>query len=90
MVPEGDGIIVHPAYCITSVTLQHSLFIFWQIFIGGSGNKLSGIRKDRHEGQDVSAYTPDFVTGNELRGFWITYVNGNIALGREFEVDIYE
>lgn len=56
--------------------------------LGGWSNNKSVIRDDRDNPADVKVevHTPDLLSDEELRSFWITYADNNIAVGRDKEV----
>ncbi|XP_078660571.1 uncharacterized protein LOC144905067 isoform X1 [Branchiostoma floridae x Branchiostoma belcheri] len=58
----------------------------YEIVIGGWWNAHSVIRRS-HEGHiEATAATPDILSADELRGFWISWSpDGTIAVGREGE-----
>lgn len=58
----------------------------YEIFIGGWGNTKSIIRKNRTKPDVAEVPTPGILDGNEYRGFWIRWQNGNISVGRENEI----
>ncbi|XP_030755376.1 uncharacterized protein LOC115881830 [Sitophilus oryzae] len=55
----------------------------YEIFIGGWGNTKSIIRKNRTKPDVAEAPTPNILSGDEFRGFWIRWNNGQIGVGRE-------
>lgn len=55
----------------------------YEIFIGGWGNSKSVIRKNRSKPEVAEADTPGILNGDELRGFWIRWQDGNITVGKE-------
>ncbi|XP_034248555.1 uncharacterized protein LOC117649696 [Thrips palmi] len=59
----------------------------YEIFIGGWGNQKTAIRRNREKPDKSLADTPNVVTGDELRGFWVRWGNGSVAVGREGEQD---
>lgn len=59
---------------------------FIEVFFGGWGNKKSVIRRDRTKPEVAEAETPEILSKDEFRGFWIRWDNnGNITAGREGE-----
>jgi len=56
-----------------------------EIMIGGWGNTKTAIRKDRTKPDKALVDTPGILSAGELRGFWVRWANGNIAVGREGE-----
>lgn len=57
----------------------------YEVFLGGWGNSKSCIRKNRTKPDVAEAPTPGILNGDEFRGFWIRWENGNISVGREGE-----
>lgn len=55
----------------------------YEVFIGGWGNSKSVIRKNRTKPEVCEANTPGYLNGDEYRGFWIRWENGNISVGTE-------
>ncbi|XP_046662124.1 uncharacterized protein LOC124355168 isoform X2 [Homalodisca vitripennis] len=58
-----------------------------EVFIGGWSNQKSAIRRDRATPDKANVETPDILSNDELRGFWINYLGGAIAVGKESEVE---
>ncbi|XP_054278824.1 uncharacterized protein LOC128997238 isoform X1 [Macrosteles quadrilineatus] len=58
-----------------------------EVFIGGWSNQKSAIRRDRAKPDKAVVDTPDALTNEEFRGFWINYLGGAIAVGRENEIE---
>jgi len=58
-----------------------------EIFIGGWSNQKSAIRRDRAKPDKALVDTPDALSNDEFRGFWINYLGGAIAVGRENEIE---
>lgn len=56
-----------------------------EIFIGGWGNSKSAIRFNETKPDKQQADTPDIVSGDEFRRFWITFKQNVIRCGREGE-----
>jgi len=54
-----------------------------QVFIGGWSNSKSVIRRNRTKPDVAEKDTPDILSANEFRGFWISWDNGNINVGKE-------
>ena len=55
----------------------------YEVVIGGWSNTKSVIRRAKQSQQKVEASTPSIVSPTEFRGFWITYNNGVIKVGKE-------
>ncbi|GLG97810.1 uncharacterized protein GBIM_04492 [Gryllus bimaculatus] len=55
------------------------------VFIGGWGNTKSVIRRDRTKPDKAEAETPDILSGDEFRGFWLRWNGGLIEVGKEGE-----
>ncbi|XP_077996703.1 C3 and PZP-like alpha-2-macroglobulin domain-containing protein 8 [Glandiceps talaboti] len=55
----------------------------YEIGIGGSMNSKSFIRRSKGGQNCVFANTPSILSPNEFRGFWITYNNSVIKVGKE-------
>ncbi|XP_077862604.1 uncharacterized protein LOC100373394 [Saccoglossus kowalevskii] len=64
---------------------QHDLATMYAIVIGGLGNTQSFIRRSKQGLNMVSEYTPDILSPSEFRGFWVTWHNGVIKVGRAGE-----
>ncbi|KAF7281181.1 uncharacterized protein LOC143198744 [Rhynchophorus ferrugineus] len=58
----------------------------YEIFIGGWGNSKSIIRKNRTKPDVAETPTPNILSADEFRGFWIRWSNGTITVGREGDV----
>lgn len=58
-----------------------------QIFFGGWNNQKTAIRKNRAKPDKALVDTPDICSNDDLRGFWIRWGNGSVAVGREGEAD---
>ena len=58
-----------------------------QIFLGGWNNQKTAIRKNRAKPDKALVDTPDICSNDELRGFWVRWGNGSVAVGREGESD---
>jgi hypothetical protein len=56
-----------------------------EVFIGGWKNTKSVIRKNRTKPDVAEADTPDIVSGEEFRGFWIRWTDNVITVGKEGE-----
>lgn len=59
----------------------------YEIFLGGWGNQKTAIRRNREKPDKALVDTPNIVTADELRGFWVRWGNGSVAVGREGEAD---
>lgn len=59
-----------------------------QIFIGGWSNSKSAIRRDRAKPDKAVVDTEGILSADEHRGFWINYLGGAIAVGKENEVTV--
>ncbi|KAG8240222.1 hypothetical protein J437_LFUL004682 [Ladona fulva] len=53
----------------------------YEIFLGGWGNTKSALRRDRQKPDKAEAETPNVVTADEEREFWIRWTDGNIQVG---------
>lgn len=47
-----------------------------EVFIGGWGNTKSVIRYNKEKPEVAECGTPDILSGNEYRGFWIRVTDG--------------
>lgn len=56
-----------------------------EVFIGGWSNSRSIVRKNRTKPDVAEANTPDILSEDEMRGFWIRWHDGEITVGREGE-----
>lgn len=57
-----------------------------EVFIGGWSNSKSVVRKNREKPDVVEESTPDILSADELRGFWIRWNDGGeITVGKEGE-----
>lgn len=56
-----------------------------EIFIGGWGNQKSAIRLNQTQPDKVKESTPDIVSMEEYRRFWIRFQHNIIQAGREGE-----
>lgn len=61
----------------------------YEVFLGGWGNTKSVIRKDRQKPDVVEQATPDILSANEYRGFWIRWYDNSITVGREGEAGAF-
>lgn len=68
---------------------NQKIIILLQIFIGGWSNQKSAIRRDHTRPDKANVDTPDILSNEEFRGFWVTYLGGVIAVGRENEVGTF-
>lgn len=59
----------------------------YEIFIGGWGNAKSAIRRNREKPDKAIVETPNILSADESKGFWIRWNGGNIAVGRAGEAD---
>ncbi|CAK9822668.1 C3 and PZP-like alpha-2-macroglobulin domain-containing protein 8 [Anthophora retusa] len=57
----------------------------YEVFIGGWNNSKSVIRKNRAKPDVAEVQTPDILSGDEYRGFWIRWDDGAISVGKEGE-----
>lgn len=48
----------------------------------------SVIRRDTHKDDLVEKDTPQALTGDDFRGFWIKFLDGAISVGKEKEVKL--
>ncbi|XP_046388992.1 C3 and PZP-like alpha-2-macroglobulin domain-containing protein 8 isoform X2 [Ischnura elegans] len=53
----------------------------YEIFLGGWGNTKSALRRDRQKPDKAEAETPNVVTADEEREFWIKWNDGTIQVG---------
>lgn len=56
-----------------------------EVFIGGWKNSKSIIRKNRTKPDVAESDTPDILSGDEIRGFWIRWTDNVICVGKEGE-----
>lgn len=59
----------------------------YEIFIGGWGNSKTAIRKNREKPDKAVQETPNILSGDEARGFWVRWNGGSIAVGKKGEAD---
>ncbi len=57
----------------------------WEVFIGGWKNTKSVIRKNRTKPDVSEVASPDILTADEFRGFWIRWNGGYLTVGKEGE-----
>jgi hypothetical protein len=57
-----------------------------QIVIGGSENAKTVIRRSNVQPDKAVVYTPNILSNEEYRGFWIRYKGGLVEVGKEMEV----
>lgn len=57
-----------------------------EVFIGGWQNQKSVIRVNQNKPDVVESDTPNILSPNEFRGFWIRVTDGVVTVGREGEV----
>ncbi|XP_070520354.1 uncharacterized protein [Cardiocondyla obscurior] len=57
----------------------------YEVFIGGWSNKKSVVRKNRTRPDVAETETPDILSADEYRGFWIRWDNGILTVGKEGE-----
>ncbi|XP_077978663.1 uncharacterized protein LOC144434081 [Glandiceps talaboti] len=62
----------------------------YEIVIGGWGNTQSVIRRSKQGNTKIEASTPSILSPTEFRGFWITYNNGVIKVGKEGQAAFME
>jgi len=55
----------------------------FQIFIGGWGNTKTAIRRNRTKPDKAVVDTPDILSDAEYRGFWISWKDGLLEVGKE-------
>lgn len=53
------------------------------MFIGGWSNSKSVVRRNRTKPDVAEVATPDILSANEFRGFWISWDNGTVSVGKE-------
>ncbi|XP_077866401.1 uncharacterized protein LOC144354127 [Saccoglossus kowalevskii] len=68
---------------------QHDLSNMYEIVIGGWGNSQSVIRRSKQGFNQVAVYTPGILSSSEFRGFWLTWQNGKIKVGKAGKVDSF-
>lgn len=61
----------------------------YEVFIGGWSNSKSVIRKNRTKPDVAEVETPDILSGDEFRGFWIRWNDGTLTVGKEGEHDAF-
>lgn len=76
-------------YFLKTNSQNEKTIILLQIFIGGWSNQKSAIRRDHTRPDKANVDTPDILSNEEFRGFWVTYLGGVIAVGRENEVGTF-
>ena len=64
---------------------QNDLPDMYEIVIGGWANAKSGIRRTKGGTDLVTVDTPDILLGTEFRGFWVSWNDGTIKVGRAGE-----
>ncbi|XP_032681078.1 C3 and PZP-like alpha-2-macroglobulin domain-containing protein 8 isoform X3 [Odontomachus brunneus] len=57
----------------------------YEVFIGGWSNSKSVIRKNRVKPDVAEMETPGILNGDDYRGFWIRWDDGNLTVGKEGE-----
>ncbi|KAL6437001.1 hypothetical protein ACFW04_004965 [Cataglyphis niger] len=55
----------------------------YEVFIGGWSNSKSVIRRNRTKPEVAEVETPDILSGDEYRGFWIRWNDGILTVGKE-------
>ncbi|XP_029165549.1 uncharacterized protein LOC114936495 isoform X3 [Nylanderia fulva] len=55
----------------------------YEVFIGGWSNSKSVVRKNRTKPEVMEAETPDILSADEFRGFWIRWNDGTLTVGKE-------
>jgi len=55
----------------------------FQIFIGGWGNTKTAIRRNRTKPDKAVVDTPDILNDAEYRGFWVSWKDGLLEVGKE-------
>ncbi|XP_033228796.1 C3 and PZP-like alpha-2-macroglobulin domain-containing protein 8 isoform X2 [Belonocnema kinseyi] len=55
----------------------------YEVFFGGWGNSKSVIRKNRTKPEVAEAQTPEILSNDETRGFWIRWNENTITAGKE-------
>ena len=55
----------------------------FQIFIGGWGNTKTAIRRNRTKPDKAVVDTPDILSDAEYRGFWVSWQDGLLEVGKE-------
>ncbi|XP_065349442.1 uncharacterized protein LOC135945584 isoform X2 [Cloeon dipterum] len=78
--------VAHDAHvCLSSSEDQEATPIY-EIFIGGWDNSKCAIRRDRTKPDRAEAETPDVLSADEFRGFWVSWNSDcKIEVGREGE-----
>lgn len=59
-----------------------------EVFIGGWQNSKSVIRYNQNKPEVAEADTPQILSGNEFRGFWIRVIDNVITIIMNFVVKI--
>ena len=54
-----------------------------EVFIGGWGNAKSAIRVNRTKPDKDTQDTSKILSGDEFRGFWVSFDNNTVAAGKE-------
>lgn len=65
----------HDAHLVLSGE-PNETFPIVEVFIGGWGNTKSVIRYNKEKPEVAECGTPDILSGNEFRGFWIRVTDG--------------
>ncbi|XP_064595766.1 C3 and PZP-like alpha-2-macroglobulin domain-containing protein 8 [Liolophura sinensis] len=52
-----------------------------EILIGGNGNSLSSISRGKSDSDQVTAHTPNVLTMEEYRAFWVSWEGGRVRVG---------
>ncbi|KMQ95579.1 c3 and pzp-like alpha-2-macroglobulin domain-containing protein 8 protein [Lasius niger] len=55
----------------------------YEVFIGGWSNSKSVVRKNRTKPEVLEVETPDILSADEFRGFWIRWNDGTLTVGKE-------
>ncbi|XP_059486868.1 uncharacterized protein LOC132203249 isoform X2 [Neocloeon triangulifer] len=80
----------HDAHVCLSSTEEQDATPFLEVFIGGWDNSKCAIRRDRAKPDRAEAETPDVLSADEFRGFWISWDSeGKIEVGREGEEEAF-
>ncbi|XP_013106607.2 uncharacterized protein LOC106086465 [Stomoxys calcitrans] len=70
---------------VALATQPHEALPMYEIAIGGWNNTKSIIRKFGEQPDFAAAATPNILNNNEMRGFWVRWLDNTISVGREGE-----
>ncbi|CAB3370639.1 Hypothetical predicted protein [Cloeon dipterum] len=78
--------VAHDAHVCLSSSEDQDATPIYEIFIGGWDNSKCAIRRDRTKPDRAEAETPDVLSADEFRGFWVSWNSDcKIEVGREGE-----